>query len=268
MKGKKIKESFIYNWKKNKKLAKLIDVFDGQAEIQFVGGCVRDSILGHTVKDFDFAIKCKPESTIQILSKNNIGYELYGLNFGTVTANIDGAKFEITSLRKDTKSNGRFPVIEYTDSWYEDSLRRDFTMNSIYVSTKGDITDNFDGMRDIIESRISFIGNVSERIEEDYLRIVRFYSFMGIFKNPKCYKEDLYTIDRNINYLRTNVSRKKILSEIKKMMHRPFPHNCYFLLEQDSGLRKNNLLKNIQQWWIEDRYSEGLEILNKQMVVT
>ena len=144
-----IKESILYRWKTSNKLSKLINIFNKRVDIRFVGGCVRDVFIGLPVKEIDFAINCKPKETIMILEESSIDYLDTGLSHGTVTAVIDKNKYEITSLRKDVKTYGRFAKVEYTNDWEQDALRRDFCMNAIYLSMNGDLYDKFNGLSDI-----------------------------------------------------------------------------------------------------------------------
>ena len=258
MNTKFIKESALCSWDKHNKLSKLINIFTNKVEIRFVGGCIRDVLLNFELKDIDFAIDCKPEDTVRILSENKIEYQDYGLSHGTVTALIDGTKYEITSLRKDVKTDGRFAQVEYTNNWEDDVLRRDFSMNAIYVSVSGDIYDSVNGIQDIQNQQISFIGEVTKRIQEDYLRILRFYRFLGIFRTPKYNQEDFKIISNNFGKIRNFVSKNKVRKEIFKMLQTPFSINS-FLARADQN---RNIIESLEKWWIEDKYKIGLEILD------
>lgn len=145
--------------------------------IRLVGGCVRDMILGYEVSDFDFATKFLPQEIIAILQKNNIRAIPTGLKYGTISALINDKTFEITTLRKDIKNNGRHPETEFIDDYYFDAKRRDFTINALYLDDLGNIYDYFNGFEDLKNKKVVFIGNAEERIKEDYLRILRFFRF-------------------------------------------------------------------------------------------
>ena len=154
-------------------------------EICFVGGCIRDVLAGIQSHDIDFAINCVPEETIRVLSNNNIKFDDYGKKYGSILAIINNNKFEITSLREDVNQKGRDTDVKFTNDWHKDALRRDFTMNAMYLFPSGALYDYFDGQSDVANQQIRFIGDIEQRIQEDYLRILRFYRFLGCFKDRK-----------------------------------------------------------------------------------
>lgn len=145
--------------------------------IRLVGGCVRDMLFVREVKDFDFATKFLPQETIKILEKNNIKAVPTGIKFGTITAVINHKHYEITTLRKDNEQDGRHCEPEFVDDYMQDASRRDFTINALYMNDHGLIYDYFDGLHDISNHVVRFIGDAKLRIEEDFLRILRFFRF-------------------------------------------------------------------------------------------
>ncbi len=153
----------------------IFKIFDGQ--IRLVGGCVRDLLLNKKINDFDFATKVLPEEIIKILKNNNLKAIPTGLKHGTVTAIVNNKNFEITTLRKDLKTDGRHAVVEFVDDYFFDAARRDFTINALYLDSKGLLYDYFDGISDLENRKVKFIGDASQRIEEDFLRILRFFRF-------------------------------------------------------------------------------------------
>lgn len=155
---------------------KIFEIFDNDT-IRLVGGCVRDLLLKKEVNDFDFATKFLPQKIIKILGKNNIQAVPTGIKFGTVTAVLDGKNFEITSLRKDLATDGRHCKPEFIDDYFFDAKRRDFTINSLYLDSSGFVYDYFSGIEDLKNQKVKFIGNAKQRIEEDFLRILRFFRF-------------------------------------------------------------------------------------------
>jgi len=149
----------------------------GGDKIRLVGGCARDLLLKKEVSDFDFATKFLPEETIKILENSNVKAVPTGVKYGTVTAVLNGKNFEITTLRKDVSSDGRHPEAEFVDDYFFDAARRDFTINALYLDSQGCVFDYFDGMSDLRNKTVKFIGDENLRIEEDFLRILRFFRF-------------------------------------------------------------------------------------------
>ena len=152
---------------------------DTGQELRFVGGAVRDGLLGRAVREVDAATPATPERVTALLEQAGIKAVPTGIDHGTITAVVDGKPFEITTLRKDTACDGRHAEIAYTDSWEEDAQRRDFTMNALYCSPEGDLFDYTGGAEDGRAGRVRFIGEATQRIEEDGLRILRFFRFFA-----------------------------------------------------------------------------------------
>ncbi len=144
---------------------------------RFVGGCVRNALLGVPVEDVDIATALDPEAVATAMERAGIKVVPTGIAHGTLTAIVDGEPYEITSLRKDVETFGRRAVVAFTTNWAEDAQRRDFRVNAIYARQDGSLYDPFGGLRDIAERRIVFIGDAHDRIAEDHLRILRFYRF-------------------------------------------------------------------------------------------
>lgn len=146
-------------------------------EGRFVGGAVRNALLGWPVNDIDIAVPMPPTETLQRLEAAAIKAVPTGLAHGTVTAIVAGQPFEVTSLRRDIETDGRHAVVTYTDDWEEDAARRDFTMNALYASGEGEVFDYHGGVADLIAGRVRFVGDAATRIREDYLRILRLFRF-------------------------------------------------------------------------------------------
>ena len=146
-------------------------------EGRFVGGAVRNALLGIPVADIDIAVPMPPEETVKRLEKAEIKFVPTGWEHGTVTAIINGRPFEVTSLRRDVATDGRHAIVAFTDDWEEDSARRDFTMNALYAGVDGEIFDYHNGVQDLIAGRVRFVGDAATRIREDYLRILRLFRF-------------------------------------------------------------------------------------------
>jgi poly(A) polymerase len=144
---------------------------------RFVGGCVRNTLLGESVEDIDIATTHRPEEVIRLLRAAGLKAVPTGIDHGTITAVSGGKPFEVTTLRKDVETDGRRAVVAFTDDWAEDARRRDFTMNALYLDTEGNLYDPVGGVADAKARRVRFIGDPRERIREDYLRILRLFRF-------------------------------------------------------------------------------------------
>ena len=146
-------------------------------EIRYVGGCVRDALLRKKSNDIDFSTNALPHEIHQILKTNDVHYFDSGLKHGTITAIFNKTCYEITTLRYDMECDGRHAKVEYTKSWELDAERRDFTFNALYCDESGEIYDYFNGIQDLKNKKLRFIGDCESRIKEDYLRILRAFRF-------------------------------------------------------------------------------------------
>jgi len=147
------------------------------ADVRFVGGCVRDALLKRPIRDIDIATPDPPERVLALLDDAHIHAIPTGIAHGTVTAVIGKAHFEITTLRVDVESFGRHARVAYTDDWRADASRRDFTMNALSADPQGRVYDPFDGIADLGAGRVCFVGNPVQRIQEDALRLLRYFRF-------------------------------------------------------------------------------------------
>ena len=209
-------KELIFN-KEIQELFRSFNVYSNESEIRFVGGCLRKLISGEKVDDIDLSTNIIPQNVIEILKKNKINFYETGIEHGTITAVINKKSFEITTLRKDVKTDGRHAQVEYTDNWLEDASRRDFTINSIYSDLDGNLFDPFNGRRDLQDGLIKFIGDPATRIKEDYLRILRYIRFfLGYSKNQHD-KNTVKIIKQNLIGLK-QVSKDRQLQELKKIV--------------------------------------------------
>ena len=164
---------------------RLIEVFEGGgAELRFVGGCVRDSLLGLGVSDIDIATDALPDRIMGILRDAGIKSVPTGIEHGTVTAVVEGRAFEITTYRRDINTDGRHAVVEFGTDWREDVKRRDFTINAMSITPDGDLHDPFDGEGDLVAGRVRFVGDAQRRVREDILRILRWFRFHAHYGKP------------------------------------------------------------------------------------
>jgi poly(A) polymerase len=157
---------------------RLISALDAAGiDFRFVGGVVRDSLLGRAVADIDIATPAAPDAVIRAVADAGLKAIPTGIAHGTVTALVDGKPFEITTLRRDVETDGRHAIVAFTEDWRADAARRDFTMNALYADRDGAVTDYFGGTADALAGRVRFIGDPGQRIREDALRILRFFRF-------------------------------------------------------------------------------------------
>ena len=203
--------------KEVQELFKLINSYSNESEVRFVGGCVRKLINNEVVDDIDLSTNLRPEKVIEILKNNNINFYETGINHGTVTAVINDKSFEITSLRKDIKTDGRHAQVKYTKDWLDDASRRDFTINAIYSDIEGNLFDPFNGKNDLNNGLIKFIGDPAIRIKEDYLRILRYIRFSLVYSKNQHDKNTLKIIKQNLSGLKI-VSKNRQLQELKKII--------------------------------------------------
>ena len=145
---------------------------------RFVGGCVRNTLMGKPIDDIDIATVLTPDEVIQALGAARLRAVPTGVDHGTVTAVSGGRPYEITTLRRDVSTDGRRAVVAFTQDWEEDAQRRDFRFNALYADIHGRVYDpTGEGINDAREGRVVFVGDPEGRIREDYLRILRFFRF-------------------------------------------------------------------------------------------
>ena len=199
-----------------RKIFEAINEYSEESEIRYVGGCVRKIINNEKVDDIDLATNLLPEQVCEVLKKKEINYYESGIDHGTITALIDNYKFEITTLRKDVSTDGRHAKVEFTNNWKDDASRRDFTINAIYSDAEGNLFDPYNGKKDLEEGCINFIGDVNKRIQEDYLRILRYIRFFLNYSKQPHNSEILRKLKINIGGV-SKLSKERLLNELKKI---------------------------------------------------
>lgn len=199
------------------KLWHLRDAFRAQDfDLRLVGGCVRDHVLGLPCKDVDLHTDATPEECVRIYQQLGVRFEPTGLQHGTITVILDHVPYEITSLRTDVETDGRHAQVRFTRDWWQDLARRDLTFNAMSMSFEGDILDPFGGEQDLKSGRVVFVGDAAERIQEDYLRILRWFRFRGRFGMAM----DVATrqaVSAHAAGL-AQISRERIWSEVSKIL--------------------------------------------------
>ena len=198
------------------KVFEAINNFNETSEVRYVGGCIRKIIKKEEVDDIDLATNLIPTEVCNALKKNNINFYETGIDHGTITAIIGDQKYEITTLRKDVSTDGRHAKVEFSLDWKDDSNRRDFSINAIYSDKDGNLFDPHYGKKDLESGIVKFIGNPEERIQEDYLRILRYLRFFLNYSNNKHELEIFKTIKRNIGGI-SKLSSERLVEEFKKL---------------------------------------------------
>lgn len=220
MRLRHLKEDQDYNFSNllTNEVQYLGDVFKKHGfEIRVVGGAVRDAVLGKEPKDIDLATNATPDEMLKIARIENIRYIPTGLQHGTVTFVVNNEPYEITTLRVDKDTDGRHATVAWTRSFKEDARRRDLTFNALSVDMNGNLYDYFGGVEDLKNGRVEFVGNAKQRIEEDYLRILRYFRFYGRQENPKISRETYNAIRETAPGLK-RISGERIWMEMQKIL--------------------------------------------------
>lgn len=197
---------------------------------RFVGGAVRDTLLGIAVTDVDLATTLTPDVVIKRLEAAKIKAVPTGLDHGTVTAVSSGKTYEITTLRRDVATDGRRATVAFSTDWREDAARRDFTINALYADpATGEVFDFFRGLDDLEKRALRFIGDANERIAEDHLRILRYFRFLARFGNGVVDSDAIAACTVAANKLLA-LSRERIASELLKLLALPDPRQAIALM--------------------------------------
>jgi poly(A) polymerase len=205
-------------------------------EARFVGGCVRDAILGRAVSDVDIATHEPPERVMNLLKRARIKVVPTGIKHGTVTAVVGHKHFEITTLRRDIETDGRRAKVEYTSDWAADAARRDFTMNAMFCGVDGALYDPFGGVADLKAHKVRFVGDAEARIREDVLRLLRFFRFQAHYGSPPPDHAALEAC-RNLAHLLPSLSGERVAGETLKLLAAADPAGVVELMQQDGVLR-------------------------------
>ncbi|MFS8366131.1 CCA tRNA nucleotidyltransferase [Acetobacter oryzifermentans] len=200
-------------------------------EARLVGGVVRDLMVGRAIADVDLAVPQPPEEVMQGLKAQGITVVPTGLAHGTVTAVIDSAPYEITTLRRDVETDGRHAVVCWTDNWQEDAARRDFTINAMSCDSTGAVHDYFGGQQDLAEGTVRFVGDATLRIQEDALRILRFFRFWGRYGQGRADAQAMQAITAQAALL-NGLSVERVWSELKRILAGPKAQDVVYLMQQ------------------------------------
>ncbi len=207
--------------------------------LYFVGGCVRDALLGVKPKDYDLTTSAPVELVERIVKSKGYSTVDIGREHGTVGFYKGKEFYEATTFRKDVHCDGRWAQVEFVDSLYEDSLRRDFTINSLYLDFDKNIIDYHGGVEDLEKQVVKFVGDPQSRIKEDYLRILRFFRFATVFSKAN-FDEDSFCAATDVNNLDglANISRERIREELFKIASAHNARQIFKLMIENGVLEK------------------------------
>ena len=230
----------IHPWMRAPETRSVMDALNGSADeerARFVGGCVRNALMGRPVDDVDIATVLQPADVIAALEGAGLKAVPTGLDHGTVTGVSGGRPFEITTLREDVETHGRRAVVAFTTDWAEDAARRDFRLNAIYASLDGALFDPFDGAADVAAGRVVFIGEARERIAEDYLRILRFYRFNAWYAEGAPDREG-HAACVEMRAGLSRLSAERVWKELKKLLAAPAPERALKAMQEGHVLNE------------------------------
>jgi poly(A) polymerase len=226
------------SWQRREGMKALLAALGARdGDTRYVGGCVRDTLLGLPVSDVDLATRLPPQEVMERLARARIKSVPTGLAHGTVTAVVGGKPVEVTTLRRDVATDGRRATIAYTDDWREDAARRDFTINALLADPATlEVVDYFGGEADLAERRVRFIGDPLTRIAEDHLRILRFFRFFARFGAGEPDPAGLEACAARANDLMA-LSRERIADELTKLLALPDPVGAVRLMVERGILK-------------------------------
>ena len=226
----------IREWMTGNRVRRLFDALsrDG-AEARFVGGCVRDGLLGRPVSDVDVATTALPDAVTELVTSAGLRAIPTGIDHGTVTVVIDGRGFEVTTLRQDVETDGRRAVVAFTDDWQVDAARRDFTMNAMSARPDGALFDYFNGAEDLAAGHVKFVGDPAARIAEDVLRLLRFYRFHAWYGRGA--PDDAARAACRAQAAKLpGLSAERVREEALKILRAPDPAAIFRLMAEDGVL--------------------------------
>lgn len=213
-----------------------------------VGGIVRDTLLGLERADIDMATEFTPDEMTARAEAAGIAAHPTGIEFGTVTLVHSGVPIEVTTLRSDIETDGRHAVVRFGTDWEADAARRDFTINAIYAFADGTVYDPLGGAADCAARKVRFIGRPSDRIAEDYLRILRFFRFFAVYGSGRPDAEGLKACARLKGGLK-RLSAERVWSELKKLLGADDPSRALLWMRTASVL--SEVLPESEKWGID-----------------
>ena len=232
MRNTYIKSIDLFSLIKNDNIFKILNLAEkNNFNIWIVGGALRDFFLKKSINDFDFVYDINPLELVEILKTNKLDFISSHINFGVIIIKLNNKKYTLTSLREDFKQDGRFTKVRYIKSINKDSLRRDFTFNSLYMDTNQRVYDFHNGLQHLEDSKVIFIGDFKKKCFEDHLRIMRFIRFCSLFKSPIYSSKYISFFLKNKNLI-LNLTQKKISNEIEKALGYQYKENTISILKK------------------------------------
>jgi poly(A) polymerase len=190
----------------------------------FVGGCVRNALMGVPVADVDIATDARPAAVTRLAEAAGLRVVPTGIEHGTVTVIAQGVPHEVTTFRRDVETDGRRAVVAFSQDVAEDAARRDFTMNALYADARGNVIDPLGGMPDLVARRLRFVGDAHQRIREDYLRILRFFRFHAHYGDPNQGMDaEALAASAELAEGLDGLPRERIGAEMRKLLAAPDP---------------------------------------------
>ncbi len=236
-------------WFQAPELTRVLELLNRDGgETRIAGGAVRNSLMGLPVHDVDLATTLLPADVTARAEEEGIKAVPTGIEHGTVTLVANGAVFEVTTLRRDVETDGRRAVVAFSDDWQEDANRRDLSINGLYADRHGRVIDLVDGLKDIESGTVRFIGDASQRIAEDYLRILRFFRFFALYGRFRPDADGLRACARGKDGLKT-LSAERVWSEMKKLLAAPDPGRALLWMRQVGVL--TDILPETEKWGID-----------------
>lgn len=237
------------DWLNDKHLKRLLEVLSGDGEeARIAGGAVRNALIGEPVADIDVASTTLPDETMRRVKAAGFKAVPTGIDHGTITVVAAGKGYEVTTLRADIETDGRYAKVSFGRDWKADAERRDFTINALYARADGTVVDLVGGIADIEARRLRFIGDAEKRIREDYLRILRFFRFFAWYGAGRPDAEGLKACARLKEGL-DRLSPERVWTELKKLLSAPDPSRALLWMRQAGVLSR--VLPESEKWGID-----------------
>ncbi|WP_162652704.1 CCA tRNA nucleotidyltransferase [Lentilitoribacter sp. Alg239-R112] len=237
------------SWFKDDGLHELFKILnhDGE-EVRIAGGAVRDALMNLDIGDIDLATTWLPEDVKRLAEDAGFKVVPTGIEHGTLTLVKDGGVFEITTLREDISTNGRHAEVKFGKDWQKDAERRDLTVNGMYVNSEGDVIDLVGGVTDIESKVIRFIGDAQTRIEEDYLRVLRFFRFFAFYGEGRPDAEGLKACAKARDHL-SSLSAERVWKEMRRLLEAKDPSRALLWMRTTGVLTE--IFPETEKWGID-----------------